>query len=216
MKRFNAKQRFRHTKLSRRRHVRALRRRYGLRQQTETISASTVRIRQMRKRYPQLTLYYRRGKFALEAPKRMRLGGENDEAIQFLQCMRSMTALKARQVSVDFSTIQDISPLCAMLLASEVHRWQLITKKKLRVIKSELWAPTVRQLLHDIGLFDLVSVQNPLSLDPVNTEERFIRIRSATLVDLEVAIAQIEHEVGKIAILLNSNPTVYGGIEEAI
>lgn len=205
--------------LNRRRWRRSLNRRYTKLGHIINPNGLRGQILQLQSDHPDVKINYERGKLNLTAPAILRLSQNIDETAQFLQCVRTAAAMKP-PLLVDFSTIIDMSPLCAMLLASEIQRWQIIKNKRLRVL--DKWDPKIARLFHDMGLFDLISVSNPFMLGPNETEERFIRIRSEQSVDLEKAVGtienagRIENEVTKIALMLNSSPWLYGGIEEAI
>lgn len=175
-----------------------------------------IAVRKLKSLYPEAQLIYRQGNIVLKAPEAMRLNYGEDTVLQFLKCMRDVVDLPSRSTAVDFSTIKDISPLCAMLLSSEVHRWQLLKGQKLKVLDLENWTARTKKLLHDIGLFELVEVSNPYTIVPVPTEEKYITLRSGQTVDLEKAVSDLEKEVSRIAITLNANPLMYGGIEEAV
>lgn len=217
MKRLSEKQKQKISALSKKRNERRIKRKYRCKRRiSERKGSISASVKKLKHKYPKAKITQKRGKIEINAPKVMRLSGDKEEIFDFLQCIRELIEIKSKQKSINFSTISDLSPLCAMLLASEVHRWQLITSKKLRVLNADDWDPTVKQLLHDMGLFDLVSVQNPVRLAQIDTEEKFIRIRSEKEVDLEEAIGRIEYEVSKIALTLNQNPLLYGGIEEAV
>lgn len=216
MKHLSSIQKQRHAALSRKRNGHRIKRKYGyvLRVLKNNQSISDF-VRKLVSEHPKANIIHKRGAIELNAPTNMRLSADKEEIFDFLHCIRKLSKTKAKQKSINFSTISDLSPLCAMLLASEVHRLQLISGNKLRVLDADEWNPSVKQLLHDIGLFELVSVQNPLRLAETETEEKFIRIRSEKEVRLEV-IDRIEQEVSNIAVLLNCNPLLYGGIEEAV
>lgn len=217
MKRLSEEEKQRFAELSLKREVKRLKRKYrGSRAPKDHKQSLSKAVQRLKVIFPEAKISYKRGTINLNAPSKMRLGQSKSEVFDFLGCARSLIEAKAKQKRINFSSIEDISPMCAMLLASEVHRWQLIAQKKLCVWDAENWTPAVKQMLHDMGLFDLVDVINPVHQAPVDTVEKFIRIRSGQEVNLEKALENIEQQVSKIAIALNQEPSLYDGIAEAV
>lgn len=67
---------------------------------------------------------------------------------------------KIRLKSLDFSNLRYISSSAALVLASEVDRWNQHVKRKLRA-KVETWHEDIRRLLCQMGYFELLGLPNP-------------------------------------------------------
>lgn len=216
MKKLSEKQRQRNIVISRKRLLKRSRNNNLNRYKNPAKLNNISKIKLLKTKYSELNIKHTKNLIMLEAPAVMRLSENNDLVMLFLKCIREMVLINKIGLKVDFSTIKDLSPLCAMLLATEIHRWQLIKKKRLVVIDSDNWVPKIKSLLRDIGIFDIVDVTNPYYTDSVPSDEKFISIRSEKQVNLEEALKKIENEVQKVALMFKTNPLLYGGIEEAI
>ena len=136
--------------------------------------------------------------------------------MQFLRFFRAVVESRLNNIWVEFDEIKFIEPTSAMLLASEVHRWKLIRKLQYRAKKTGRWHDDIKRMLCDIGTFDLVPVRNSPIVLPIDAPEQFIKIRSGTNVDLERAIKEIGNQVSQIETFIDSDPSIYGAVQEAI
>jgi hypothetical protein len=64
-------------------------------------------------------------------------------------------------VAVDFTTIERLAPAASLLLAATLDLWQRLKHVKLRARDVDRWKPHVRQMLIDLGLFDLLKTDDP-------------------------------------------------------
>ena len=62
---------------------------------------------------------------------------------------------------MDFTTLREITPAAALILAAEIDRWRRLTDIQPTVLDVDDWDPAIARLLHDMGLFELVEAQNP-------------------------------------------------------
>lgn len=116
----------------------------------------------------------------VEAPEDFNLSRNHDEIINFLKLIRQLCNGDYKWIKIDFTTIKHLSPLSALLLTSEIHRWQL-TRGALYVIDEERWDPVVKQLLYEMGFFTLVKTVNPpLVAARTKSDISFLQFRSDT------------------------------------
>lgn len=149
------------------------------------------------------------------APRTMDLAEHYDETVRFLKVLRNSASLGMRRMNVHFTSIQRISPLVALLLTSEVHRWQL-RRGPLRIIDQELWKPSVKRLLHEMGFFKLVQTINKAEVEadkPLPIE--FARFRSGHLTMGKTA-DDLRIDLEKMAGPINAKSLMYGGLTEAM
>ncbi|MBA43262.1 MAG: hypothetical protein CMF62_04535 [Magnetococcales bacterium] len=185
--------------------------------QARFYSLSLSEVVALKQKFPLVSVkFLKNAVIEITAPPVLRMNNHSDEIFQFLACIRASAVIKNRSLKVDFTTIQDMSPLCTMLVAAEVHRWQKMCKKRLRVVDSDSWKPEIRRLFIDMGVFGIVEVVNPFRDYESPREESFIKLRSGQEVDLGAALEDIEREVSKVALIIESQPLMYGGIEEAV
>ena len=156
------------------------------------------------------------GTIKVIAPEEMSLKKNKDEVFDFLKSIRDLTRMRDKKQSVDFVSIKSLSILCAMLLTSEIDRWEEMAVKRLRV-RDDIaeWDPVVRKLLNNFGLFDLVTVINKPEKEDEDPEEKFIPIFSGRKSNYKEAKAYIKEKVTDIAVELGQNREIYGAISEA-
>lgn len=96
----------------------------------------------------------------LEAPVIMNL--DNSETLEFLNKVRVCSDDKNSSFYIDFTKIRSITPSCALVFASELDRFSLVRggKSRLRVVDFNKWKEDIKFLLRDMGLFNLLRIQN--------------------------------------------------------
>jgi hypothetical protein len=92
----------------------------------------------------------------------MNLSGGFQETIRAVLQIREWTKIVARAAfHIDFKGIRRITPAAALLLAAELDRWNRThSNQKLRAADVHLWDPEVRQLLKEMGLFELLHIDD--------------------------------------------------------
>lgn len=138
------------------------------------------------------------------------------ETNNFFTALRRAAGRPRVSLKIDFTTLRNIGPAAALVLASELHCWQLNRLRGIRVVDIEDWHPGIAILLHQMGLFDLVNVVNPPAFRPIpNFPLHFIRFRSDKIADGSAATrlrTDLEHLTGKIP----SWSHLYRGLTEAM
>lgn len=175
-------------------------------------------VRYMRIRFSHLKINRRNNRICIECPAVMRMADKSTANIvlEFLSCVRFACSTKGIPWWFDIVPLQDISPMCALLLSSEFHRWQLVTGNKLQLLDADQWHPRIRTLFYELGMFNLVLVENAYKLAPQESIEKYIKLRSGQAVKMEDAIGNISTQVHKVALVMSQNFQMYGGIEEAV
>lgn len=74
----------------------------------------------------------------------------------------------------DFSTISEITPEVALLIASEYDRAVKITGARFGLYNTRLWRRSVKDMLEDIGFFDLLGIQ--LRESRSRNENRYVKM----------------------------------------
>lgn len=150
------------------------------------------------------------------APANMDLSETNFvETVSFLKSVRALSSMSFNRVYIDFRTIEKLSPLAALLLTSEIHRWQ-INKGRLRVNHHENWDPDVKRLLHEMGFFDLVNIVNRPELEyptPLSIKFTPFKYGSQTIGDHAVTLRE---EMEAIAGEIPAKFLMFGGLTEAM
>ena len=101
----------------------------------------------------------------------------------------------------------------AIVLAAEFHRWKVISNTRLRVRDADKWDPTVRKLLSNLGVFELVN------LHPVTTERADENYTLTPLISGEKAtghkMALLQEQFKQVLNGFTTNPQMYAGLVEA-
>lgn len=156
------------------------------------------------------------GRAELALPETLSLSDNYDETINFLESIRDAVLLRGRRVSIDFTTLHDIRPAAALLLAAELDRWRRLRQIRPRVLDIEKWDAEVRRLLNQMGLFKLLNVQNP----PPATQSSDPAIHFIPFVSANQAIGPLAAELRsgfeRMAGQIAGWKFLYEGIQEAM
>ena len=111
-------------------------------------------------------------------------------------------AKKRALLKIDFTTLQEVGPAAVLVLAAELDCWRLGCGQKIRVLDIDKWNQSIRHILDEMGLFDLVRVENrPPVLDSCRPSTHFIRFKSSDVADGDLARdlrADLEAVTGRI------------------
>ena len=150
----------------------------------------------------------------LRVPEQLSLEYNYEETLAFFNELRYLSGIPRAGLKIDFTTLQDIGPAAALVLAAELHCWKLSALKTVRVLDIHRWNQNVRFLLDEMGLFDLVQVINPppsLGQPPL----RFIRFKSGKAADGELA-KKLRIDLEKITGEIPGWSDLYRGLAEAM
>ncbi len=156
------------------------------------------------------------GHVRIVAPASLTLSQNTDQTIGFLQTIREVVPLGANTISVYLKDLKEMSPICAVLFASEMDRMKRLRGGTHRIPNDIGWQSEIKKMLNEIGVFDLVGVDNKPQPEQTEDAERYIKIRSANRVDMERAMRSLLTEVDSIVTFVKSNPHMVGAISEAI
>lgn len=150
----------------------------------------------------------------LRLPALLSLDNNYKETVAFFDQLRHIATIPRTSLKIDFTTLQEIGPAAALMLAAELHCWRLNALKRLRVIDIDKWNQDVRFLLDEMGLFDLVEVINPpprLGSPPI----RFIRFKSSESVEGSLA-QELRVQLERVTGVIPGWSNLYGGLGEAM
>lgn len=127
----------------------------------------------------------------LVAPAEMDL--DRPETLSFLNQVRLAANNKKKYFGVDFTKIRSITPSCALVFTSEIHRSSLVRggKNRLRVIDFNKWDSDIKYLLRDMGMFDLLRISNlPKNFmkEPKVSNKRFFKFVSDKTINGEKSV----------------------------
>jgi hypothetical protein len=101
---------------------------------------------------------------------------ENFEAtVSRLNTLRSASAGLLRVKKLRFDELKFISPAAALVLASEVDKWNQLVQGRLRA-DVDSWDPPIRRLLSQMGYFDLLGLSRPV-LSGTESTVSFLKFR---------------------------------------
>jgi anti-anti-sigma regulatory factor len=88
-------------------------------------------------------------------------------------------------IFLDLSAIIHISLAGALVLGAEVHRWSDHRRSRLRASNISEWKPSVRNILDNLGFFDLLNVKIPSSvqMETLENEITVLPMISSTTLD---------------------------------
>ena len=119
-------------------------------------------------------------------------------------------------ISIDFTTLRTIGPAAALVLAAELDCWRLKRLIPIRVLDIEKWDLSIRYLLDEMGLFQLMKVVNQPA--PINVERPplyFIQFKSSEVAEGELA-TQLRSDLQALTGDIPGWHHLYGGLTEAM
>lgn len=119
-------------------------------------------------------------------------------------------------IFLDLSAIEHISLAGALVLGAEVHRWSDHRRSRLRASNISDWKPDVRNILYNLGFFELLNIRIPRSIEVelFENEITVLRMISSTRLDAELLQRTLER-LNSVAQILHRDPFVYGALVEA-
>jgi len=117
----------------------------------------------------------------IDLPSTLDLEENYESTITHMRNVRRAANGRFRLRLLNFEAITRISPSAALILASEVDRWNRSVTKRLRAVHDR-WDPRIRTLLCEMGFFELLQKDRPPDL--VSTKNTtFLPFISSTIED---------------------------------
>ncbi len=174
---------------------------------------------------PKVKPTYAKRLIAISAPPIFSLSRNYVEVMAFIYNARryiyehymakTRSSRSKRQLRLDLSTITQIGPAAALVLAAELDRWRLLTGAKLMPYRLQDWDPTVRAALLDLGLFDLLSVEAPEHDPDTLPTTRLIKFMSGTGAAGDDCL-KLRDALQDVAGPIQARTYLYDGISEAM
>ncbi len=136
--------------------------------------------------------------------------------VAFLDAFRDAVLTRRsslQRLYIDLKPIKMLSVPVAIVLAAEFHRWKLMKNIRLRVRESHLWAPTVRNLLSDLGVFQLLGIK-PVTDEIGEDNFTLAPLMSGQKTDGE-KIAMLQERFRSVLDGFTNNPEMFAGLMEA-
>lgn len=125
-------------------------------------------------------------------PNDMNLSEQYNNTIAFFNKLRQICESTKKHFTIDFKPLRKISPAAALVFTAEIDRIKRIKCfKRLRVIDFKKWNKNISLQLRDMGMFDLLNVNNlpPSFLHERNdSDEYYIRFKAGDIASGEDAM----------------------------
>ena len=101
----------------------------------------------------------------IEAPPVFSLTENYSESVKCLQRLKEavfrveLADEEKRPIFLDLATIEHLHPAAAVVLAAELDRWRRVKGVRLQPRNLQQWKMEVKQLVSDMGMFDLLNVR---------------------------------------------------------
>lgn len=125
-------------------------------------------------------------------------------------------ARKRILLKIDFTTLHEIGPAAALVLAAELDCWRIGRRHRIRVLDIDKWNQDIRYILDEMGLFDLVKVVNPpSSIKSDRPSIHFIRFKSSDVADGNLA-RDLREDLEEVTGQIPGWQHLYRGLAEAM
>lgn len=112
-----------------------------------------------------------RGKLVIELPESLDFDDNYEVTVSHLGILRQAVEKRRPVRSLVFSALKYISPSAALVLASEVDRWNQALKGARMHANLPTWHEEIKRLLCEMGYFELLKLQTPtFDESPKNVE----------------------------------------------
>ena len=121
----------------------------------------------------------------VSCPEILALESNFDGVVKLIDSVRERSRRRRNEGTyIDFKPIRTVKPSGALVLAAELDRWNQLPKSHRFGDRSDVhaWDPQVRQLLGDMGFFDLLGVSG-VPLERPDGGPRYVKFRRGTMVD---------------------------------
>ncbi|HZQ47164.1 MAG TPA: hypothetical protein VFC07_09140, partial [Verrucomicrobiae bacterium] len=149
-------------------------------------------------------------------PEELDFEANYETTASHFRILRLATNLKSRLKTLRFEKIRYISPAAALVLASEVDRWNQVVGGKLRP-NTEAWHEDIQRLLFEMGYFDLLHLPQPDQLSPTKNTT-FLKFKRGDLHDPNAGqiAKQLRQEIENIVGGSIKRHFLFEGLSEAI
>ena len=124
------------------------------------------------------------------------------------------------RIHIDFRPIRHLEPNAALVLAAELDRWNhLPIPGQLEAIDVHEWDPGVRELLADMGFFDLLHVTEAVPRrrpDEAVPRRRFVKFRTGSKADGEAFDRLRREDLDPVVGEVPRKVYLYGAVTEAM
>lgn len=154
----------------------------------------------------------------LVAPGIFSFSNNYEETVQFLDDFRTTALKKAgplQTLSVDLTSIRHISVIGAMVLAAEFHRWSILRRTRLRPSNVARWSPRLLALFDDLGVFDLLDIQNRYNINSTTENITLTPLKSGRRQEgseVQKLIQSFKNDIASFSDRLS----LYDGLMEAV
>lgn len=154
----------------------------------------------------------------VDAPDTLSFSRNFEGTVQFLNRFRhaalDSSQYARRRLSVDLTPIRDISIPATIILAAEFHRWALIKRTTLTPRGVKNWSPRLRGLFDDLGVYDLLSIDAPITDDSVDDNITLTPLKSGERFEGE-KIDSLQRSFQDDIQGFTARPDLYDGLVEA-
>ena len=163
----------------------------------------------------------RRAGVAIACPEDFSLGSNFLGVMQVLrQIRRQSTRRRNERTYIDFRPIRNLSPDAALILAAELYRWSHVPpRRRLRAVDVNEWNPEIRQLLDEMGFFQLLETSGyvPNTGNSAYAPRRqFVKFRTGTTADGEAIHRLRQDDLDPVVGELPRKAYLYAAVTEAM
>ena len=155
--------------------------------------------------------------YTITCPQDFSLGSNFNGVSRLLSEIRTQSQRKRNvRTYIDIKNINKLSPAAALVLAAELDRWnKQLGKANLKSVDVREWDPQVRDLLKDMGFFELLQV-NDMPSTNTKRDVRYIKFKTGKRTDGRVVEQLRKEDLEPVVGEIPSKRYLYGAITEAM
>ena len=154
---------------------------------------------------------------SIVCPEILDFDSNRTECVKLVNRLRAVSSgPRPTSFYVDFKPIREVTVPGVLLLAAELHRWNIVHPAfKLKPVDVVDWDPTVRSLLAQMGFFNLLDVSDEVPI-LIHTEKTYMPFTSRARRSPQAAHEWVEKELKKVVDGIPMTAQLVGAISEAV
>ena len=152
----------------------------------------------------------------LKAPEVLDFANNYEETVRFFSDLRDISERSPLRFNINFKAIRKISASAALVFTGEMDRIKKISGKGIRVIDYHKWDPNIRNLLREMGMYDLLMIPNITEeKTQFRSDEQFMKFQTGDKANGDDA-TKLQKIIANVTGIVPGNKNLQKGLTEAM